>query len=81
MGNAETPEPKITTSADGFEIEWRDEVGSSISVGWSAVTGAIAYKRDLFGYDLICLSIGFAPQGAIEAGRTDGGVGTVLPEL
>lgn len=54
--------------AEGLRLSWRtleDEFGSS-SLAWADVYRAVAYKRDLYTVDLICIAFFSAHDGALE---------------
>lgn len=56
----------ITLDTEGFEVDSHDEKIAATRISWNSVTGAIAYKRNLFAYDLICLGAEVNWDSSIE---------------
>jgi len=62
---AKCPSLEIRCDENGFVVIDSEPGRPNASVTWSTINTVLAFKRDLFAVDLICLAFGTA-DGAIE---------------
>lgn len=76
---APTPALEIRCDDAGFSV---NIVGSSdsTSVQWREITTVLAYKRDLFAFDLICLAFS-TPEGTVKIDEQMQGWSELVEEL
>ncbi|SCX77819.1 hypothetical protein [Nitrosospira sp. Nsp13] len=71
-GKCDSPQFRVVARDNGIAIEGRlsDGGDGSIVLPWTAVSQVVAYKRDVYAGDLICLGIELDGQRVVELDET-----------
>jgi hypothetical protein len=72
--------PEIRCDQAGFDVSIVESEQPRSPLKWHNVTAVLAYKRDIYAFDLICLGFGTA-NGSIEVNEEMLGWSQLLEEL
>ena len=74
--------PRILLEADLHQLRvWAAETSDEKRIPWTDIRRAVAFKRDVYAHDLLCLIFELHPEGVIELDETMGGWAALIEAL